>query len=83
MIRGMKWRKWIVGGMLSGVLAFSGAAQAAGTTEADPTHDGRTEGYSSSVQVDGSTGLLWIMFVFLTVISMSALFKDSKRASTE
>jgi hypothetical protein len=83
MIRGMKWRKWIVGGMLSGVLVFSSAAHATSTTEADPTHDGRTEGYSQTVQVEGSTGLLWIMFVFLTVVSMSALFKDSKRASTE
>jgi hypothetical protein len=66
------------------MLAFSSAAQATSTTEADPTHDGRTEGYVQSVQVEGgSTGLLWILFAFLTVVSMSALFKDSKRASTE
>jgi hypothetical protein len=83
MIVNMKWRKLIIGGMLSVMLAFSPVAKAAGTNEPDPTHDGRTEGYAGSVQIDGSTGLLWIMFIFLTVVSMSALFKDSKRASTE
>ena len=84
MIANMKWRKLIVGGVVSCVLAFSGAAQAAGQPDADPTHDARTEGYATtSVQTDGSTGLLWIMFIFMTVISISALFKDSKRASTE
>jgi hypothetical protein len=79
----MKWRKQIASGVLACVLACSGAAQAAGTSEADPTHDARTEGYAAPVQIEGSTSLLWIGFIFLSIISMSAMFKDSKRARTE
>lgn len=79
----MKWRKQIASGVLAGVLALSGTVRAAGSSDADPTHDARTEGYTTPVQMEGSTALLWIGFIFLSIISMSALFKDSKRARTE
>ncbi|HSU67138.1 MAG TPA: hypothetical protein VLJ39_09715 [Tepidisphaeraceae bacterium] len=77
----MKLRRFIAATVLAVVLATSGAARAA--NEPDPTHDARTEGYGASVQVDGSTALLWIMYVFVSIIAVSALFKDSKRARTE
>jgi predicted dehydrogenase len=80
----MKWRKLIASGVLGAMLTFSGvAAQAAGGSEPDPTHDARLEGYEGPVIIDGSTGLIWMLFIFLSIISMSALFKDSKRARTE
>ena len=79
----MKWRKWIASTALAGVLAFSGTAHAAASASDDNTHDGRTEGYSQSVQYDGSNGLLWVIFILVSVISLSAMFKDSRRARTE
>jgi hypothetical protein len=51
--------------------------------DTDLTHDARTEGFSGKTQIDGNTSLLWIIFVVLSIISMSALFKDSRRARTE
>ena len=77
----MKWRKQIASGVLAGMLALSGTVRAA--EEADATHDARTEAYLHPVQIEGNTSLLWIGFIFLSIISMSALFKDSKRARTE
>lgn len=79
----MNARKVIASGLLSVVLGFSGVAHAAPQQEADPTHDARTEGYDPTAQISGSTGLLWILFIFVSVIGMSALFKDSKRARTD
>jgi hypothetical protein len=79
----MKWRKQIASGVLAGVLAFAGTARAAGSNDVDTTHDARTEGYTTPVQLEGTTSLLWIGFILLSIISMSALFKDSKRARTE
>jgi hypothetical protein len=83
MIVGMKWRQLIAGGVLSIILAFSTTAQAASAGPVDETHDARTEAYQNSVQIDGSVALLWILFLFICIISMSALFKDSRRARTE
>lgn len=82
MIRRMKWRKRIASGVLAVMLACSGVARAASDEGTADPHDARTEGYDHSVQVDGSTSLLWIAFIFLSIISMSALFKDSKRSRT-
>jgi hypothetical protein len=70
--------------MLGISLAMPGTALAVERApEPDPTHDARTEGYERPVQIDGSTGLIWILFFFLSVCSMSVLFKDSRRATTE
>lgn len=82
MIQRMKWRKQIASAVLATVLAVPGIAHGA-TEEVDNPHDARTEGYQNSVQIDGSTSLMWIGFIFLSIICMSALFKDSKRARTE
>lgn len=68
--------------MLASVLTLPGVAHGA-AEEVDNPHDARTEGYANSVQIDGSTALMWIGFIFLSIICMGALFKDSKRARTE
>jgi len=43
--------------------------------------EGRLEGYPSAVRLaePGSTGLTWMLLIFLAVISLSVLFKDAKR----
>jgi hypothetical protein len=82
MIDPMKWRKMIAAGVVSGVLTFSGAAQAAApqSDEDAATHDARTEGYAGKVQIDGSVAGTWIIFILVTIVSLSALFKDAKRS---
>lgn len=80
MIGTMKWRKRMASVALACALAFPSAAFGDDT---DNTHDARTEGYAHSVQIDGSTSLMWIGFIFVSIICMAALFKDSKRARTE
>lgn len=80
----MKWRKLIATGVLASTLAFGGSAQAASSSsDSDNLHDARTEGYESPVQIDGNTSMLWIMFILLSIVAMSALFKDSRRSRTE
>lgn len=78
----MKWRNWIATGVLIITLSLSGTAKAV-NNDVDATHDARTEGYTAPVQVEGSTSMLWIIFVFISIFAMSALFKDSRRARTE
>jgi hypothetical protein len=83
MIVPMNWRKLIAAGVLATTLSFSGAAHAQSAQVEDPTHDARVEAYQTNVKIDGNTSLLWILFVLLSIASMSALFKDSRRARTE
>jgi len=43
-------------------------------------HDARTEGYAQKVQVaKASVALVWLAFLFVSVVSMAAIFKDAKR----
>lgn len=80
MIQSMKWRKRIASAVLLGALVLPSAAFGDDT---DNPHDARTEGYKGSVQIEGNTSLMWIGFIFVSIICMAALFKDSKRARTE
>jgi hypothetical protein len=42
--------------------------------------DARTQNYSKPVKVpDASTTLLWLLFIFLAVVCVSAMFKQAKR----
>jgi len=42
--------------------------------------DARLEGYQGNVSVENqSTALIWLLFVFLGVVALAALFKDAKR----
>lgn len=86
MIGPMKWRKLIAAGVLAITLSFSGAAHAQSQKvddENDMTHDARIEGFQNKTAIDGSTSLLWIMFIVVSIICMVPLFKDSRRARTE
>jgi hypothetical protein len=83
MIASMKWRKLIAAGVLAITLSLSSAARAADPNDTDLTHDARTEGYQGKTQIDGNTSLLWVVFVVLAILSMMALFKDSRRARTD
>ena len=48
--------------------------------EEEIERDGRIEGYAGNVSVENqSTALMWLLFVFLSVIGLVALFKDAKR----
>ena len=81
MIARMKqWRKFIAVGTLAVVLGLGGAAHAAAPSEEEAaTHDARTEGFPNKVQIEGSTAGTWIIFILVTIVSMTALFKDAKR----
>ena len=74
---GMKWRRFFAALLISGVLAFPTAARA---DDDEVLHDARTEGYPQKVQVTkASVALVWLAFLFLSVVSMAAIFKDAKR----
>jgi hypothetical protein len=78
----LKWRKFIASCMLGLVLGLpAGAARAASSDDEEVQHDARTEGYQTSVKIEkNGTALTWLLFVFLAIIGMAALFKDPKRS---
>ena len=42
--------------------------------------DARLEGYQGNMAVQNdSTALMWLLFVFLSVVALAVLFKDAKR----
>jgi hypothetical protein len=75
----MKWRRSIAAWIMCGVLALPSSARAAAEEE-EVLHDARTEGFPGKVQVQkASVALVWLAFLFLSLISMAAIFKDAKR----
>ena len=73
----MKWRRFIAALLLGGILAFPTTARA---DDDEVLHDARTEGYGQKVQVTkASVALVWLAFLFLSIVSMAAIFKDAKR----
>ena len=81
MMARMKQRLIQAGFALLAMLAtpLSALAQRRGEEEREVI-DGRLEGYASNVTLPGgSTGLLWVMFIILTVVGLGAMFKDAKR----
>ena len=77
----MKWRTLVASSVMSVVLAMPGAARAASDDEEAPKHDARTEGYNPArVQTESnSIALTWLLFIFMSVVALAALFKDAKR----
>ena len=74
----MKWRRSFTALILSGMLALPTVARAA--DDETPEHDARTEGYNVKVQVTkASVALVWLAFLFMSVVGMAAIFKDAKR----
>ena len=59
-------------------LLWPGAALA---QEEEVERDARLEGYASKVHVDNdSTALTWLLLVFLAMVAMGVMFKNSKRS---
>ena len=59
--------------------AAPGGAMAQDVVEVE--HDGRLEGYSEPMAMEGgSQALTWIGFALLAAVSLLALFKDAKRS---
>ena len=73
--------------MLRRVLALGFACAAVFMTAAPvlaqedaPKHDARLDGYAGNVALpSNSTALIWLLFVFLAVVALAAMFKDAKR----
>jgi hypothetical protein len=77
-----KWRKSIAACVLCLAMALpAGAARGASNDDEEVQHDARTEGYQANVKVEkNGTALTWLLFVFLAIVGMAALFKDPKRS---
>ena len=72
------WRRLIAQCVSCAVMVMSAAPALA--QEDAPKHDARLDGYASNVALPGnSTALMWLLFVFLGVVALAALFKDAKR----
>jgi hypothetical protein len=79
----LKWRKFIASCLLCVALGLpAGAARAASSSDDEEVlHDARTEGYQANVKIEkNGTALTWLLFVFLVIIGVAALFKDPKRS---
>jgi hypothetical protein len=57
-------------------------APAASTLAADDEKvpNARLEGFARNVKVEGATTGTWVLFVVLSVVCMSVLFKNAKRS---
>ena len=76
----MRWRRFIAACATLIVLSFNTAAHAGLEDPEEIINDGRTEGYTQKVQIPKpSTSLVWLAFIALSVLSISAMFKDAKR----
>ena len=74
-------RRWLVALCLCvGTFALAAAPNVALAQEEEVKVDARLEGYQTPMTVSNqSTALMWLLFVFLGVIALAALFKDAKR----
>ena len=66
--------------LCAGALVLAAAPVVALAQEEEVTVDARLEGYQTPMTVSNqSTALMWLLFVFLGVVALVALFKDAKR----
>ena len=56
-----------------------GAAAPVAAQEVEIETDARLEGFGDVHVPNDSTALMWLFFIFLTVVALSPLFKDAKR----
>jgi hypothetical protein len=72
-------RAWIV--TLACLLPLAGLPGAAAAQDLDVETDSRLEGYGDKVAMEptGST-VVWLGFVFCSVVALLGLFKDAKRS---
>lgn len=64
-----------------GVLAVACCPLAALAQDEGPAYyDARLEGYPTNVTLDlSSTGLTWLLFVFLSIVCIGVMFKNARR----
>ena len=76
-------RKWLIGS-LAAVVLMTGAAPALARTQEDEEtalKEGRLEGYGEVVALPSAgSGLLWMMFMLMSVVMIAVLFKNAKRS---
>ena len=72
-------RRWLLLACLC-LSAVVLAPTSARAQEEEVKVDARLEGYQGTVSVENqSTALIWLLFVFLSMIAVGVLFKDAKR----
>lgn len=75
-------QRWLAGLSAVFAMALSPALAMAQSslTENSKVYDGRLEGYSHSVTLDGgSTALTWLLLIVLAALILGVLFKSSNR----
>jgi hypothetical protein len=73
------FKRWLFAACI-GLGALVMCPSAAFAQDEDIKQDARLEGYTGNVSVPNqSTALMWLLFVFLGVVALAALFKDAKR----
>ena len=74
-------KRWLTAACLCvAALAAAMAPTVARAQDDEVKRDARLEGYQGNVSVENqSTALIWLLFVFLGVVALAALFKDAKR----
>lgn len=77
-----KWRNIIAASVMAIPLALPASVRAAASDDdEDIKHDARIMGYHQAPVVDkNSTALVWLLFAFMSVVCLAALFKDAKRS---
>ena len=77
-------RRWLIALCLCASALVALAPSPARAQEEEIKQDARLEGYANAggnVSVPNqSTALIWLLFVFLGVVALAALFKDAKRS---
>ena len=75
-------RRWIATLVLALGCALAGAPVVTLAQDDDVEQEARLEGYGGNMNVkveNDSTGLVWLLFIVMAVISLGVLFKDAKR----
>jgi len=74
-------KRWLLASCLCVTMVAPVLAPTAARAQDDEVkRDARLEGYQGNVSVENqSTALIWLLFVFLGVVALTALFKDAKR----
>ena len=76
-----RFKRWLLSACLCVAALVTAIAPSAALAQDDEIkQDARLEGYTGNVSVpNDSTALMWLLFVFLGVLALMALFKDAKR----
>jgi len=82
-VKHLTFRRTAARWVIAALIAMPGSlwvTHPAAAQEDEEKTDARLEGFSGEVKVEnGSTALVWLGFILLTVVALSPLFKDAKR----